>query len=516
MSDRSIGDVAIVGAGPGDPGLITVAGMHALEAADVVLYDALASTELLHNAGTAELIYVGKRAGQHAMTQGEINACLVGHARNGRRVVRLKGGDPFVFGRGSEEALACRAAGVPFTVVPGITSAIAAPAYAGIPVTHRGVSASFMVVTGNRERWTGTREQGTGNGGQGSGIRGHGSDVGAVDWGAAAKAGTLLILMGASNLDEIMGSLVDAGKSSETPVACVRWGTRADQEVVSGTIDTIAEAVREAGLEAPIVTVVGDVAALREELDWFEPGPLAGKRVVVTRARTQASGLAAQLAALGAQVVEAPVIGVELHGERLPLTEGVGSRWDWIIFTSANGVQAFFSELYSIGMDTRAMGTTNIASIGPATSEVLKDVGIVPDFVPSKATSEVLAAEIHRVHGARILLPVSSLTDKRLADALRRRGGHIEQVAAYDTRTEPLDEQQLREVLDAHAITFTSASTARNLKTALGAASLSGVTKLVSIGDETSKAVMEAFGRVDGEAGEPSLDALVAAVRGVL
>jgi uroporphyrinogen III methyltransferase/synthase len=333
-----------------------------------------------------------------------------------------------------------------------------------------------------------------------------------VDWDAAAKVGTLLILMGASNLDEIMGALIAAGKAPETPVACVRWGTRADQEVVSGTVGTIAEAVREAGLEAPIVTVVGEVAALRGELDWFTPGPLAGKRIVVTRARAQASELAEKLSALGAQVVEAPVIGIELHGERLPLTEGVGSRWDWIIFTSANGVQAFFAELYSLGMDTRALGTTKIASIGEATSATLQDVGIVPDFVPSKATSEVLAAEISRISGARILLPVSSLTDRRLSDALRKRGGHIEQIAAYDTRAEPLDEQQLREVLGAHVITFTSASTARNLHSALGDAALSDETKLVSIGAETSKAVLGAFGRVDAEAETPSLDAVVSAV----
>jgi uroporphyrinogen III methyltransferase/synthase len=486
------GNVAIVGAGPGDPDLITVAGVHALEAADVVLYDALASPALLRHAAGAELVYVGKRAGRHAMRQDEINACIVEHAHAGKRVVRLKGGDPFVFGRGSEEALACREAGVPFAVVPGITSAIAAPAYAGIPVTHRGLSASFMVITGNRERET------------------------AVDWDAAARVGTLLILMGASNLDEIMAALMDAGKLAETPVACVRWGTRADQEVVSGTVGTIAEAVRTAELAAPIVTVVGEVAALRERLDWFAPGPLSGKRIVVTRARVQASDLAERLTARGAQVVEAPVIGVELHGERLPLTEGVGTRWDWIIFTSANGVQAFFAELYGLGLDTRVLGTTRIASIGAATSDVLKDVGIVPDFVPSKATSDVLAEEINRVHGARILLPVSSLTDRRLSDALRKRGGHIEQIAAYDTHPEPLDEQQLREVLEAHAITFTSASTARNLRAALGNAELSVETKLVSIGAETSKAMMEAFGRVDAEAETPSLDALVDAVRRVL
>ena len=280
----SSGHVWIVGAGPGDPGLITVAGMRALEAADAVVYDALAPHELLRCApSSAELINAGKRAGRHEMRQQETNALIVSLAQQGKRVVRLKGGDPFVFGRGGEEALACKLAGVPFTVVPGITSAIAAPAYAGIPVTHRGMASNVLVVTASDA-----------------------ADGGGTDWGFAARADTLLILMGAANLAVNMDELMAAGKPPETPAACVRWGTRADQQVVRGRVGDIATRAAAASLGSPIVTVVGPVAELADELSWFEPGPLAGRKIVVTRARTQASQLADMLRALGATVVEAP------------------------------------------------------------------------------------------------------------------------------------------------------------------------------------------------------------------
>jgi uroporphyrinogen III methyltransferase/synthase len=486
------GHAWIVGAGPGDPGLITVAGMRALAEADVVLYDALASPALLRGMREgAELVYVGKRSGQHAMTQEAISAAIVRYARQGKRVVRLKGGDPFVFGRGSEEALACRAAGVPFTIVPGITSAIAAAAYAGIPVTHRGVASNFLVVTGN-------------DAGEAEGA--------AVDWEFAAKADTLVILMGAASLARNMASLAKAGKPPGTPVACVRWGTRADQEVVTGTIATIAGIASERGLTSPIVTLVGEVASLAEELAWFQQGPLAGRRIVVTRARTQSSDLAAKFEALGAYVVEAPVIAVRPLPGNLPLAEAVGSRWDWIVFTSANGVEAFFGALDAINRDVRALHTTKVAAVGAATAETLVRRGVRADFVPAKATSESLAEEIDGVRGARILLPVSTLTGDRLAEALRKRGGLVEQVDAYETAAQPLDEERRREVLAADAITFTSASTARNLRDALGGSPLPESTKLVSIGPQTSAAMFEAFGRVDVEAPEPGLDALVQAV----
>lgn len=489
------GHAWIVGAGPGDPGLVTVAGARAIAGADLVLYDALVAPALLRGTKPgAELLYVGKRAGQHALPQERMNELLVEAALAGRKVVRLKGGDPFVFGRGSEEALACKAAGVPFTIVPGITSAIAAPAYAGIPVTHRGLSAGVHVITGSEA----------------------GDDGGSIDWDAAARAGTLVILMGVSTLGASMCSLALAGKAPETPVACVRWGTRPDQEVVRGTIGTIAEIAAEVGLQSPVVTVVGPVAALAEQLAWFAPGPLAGKRIVVTRARTQASSLAADFEALGAYVVEAPAIAVRYRPDDLTTDERVSSRWDWIAFTSANGVDAFFEALAGAGRDARALSTTKVAAVGEATAAALLARGIRPDFEPSRATGECLAAELPRVQGGRVLLPVSSLTDDRLAGGLRKRGALVEQVAAYDTVAEDLDEERRREVAEADAVTFTSASTARNLRAALGEAALPAGAKLVSIGAQTSAAVLEAFGRLDAEADEPSLEALVAATRKAL
>lgn len=488
------GHVYIVGAGPGDPQLITLAGLRALESADLVFYDALAPAALLRHAPpSARFVFVGKRAGEHAHRQDEIEQMMVERALAGQRVVRLKGGDPFVFGRGSEEALACRAAGVPFTVVPGITSAIGAPAYAGIPVTHRGLASSFTVITGNEAN----------------------DDAASVDWDHAAKAETLVILMGLRTLAANMQRLLAAGRDPDTPVACVRWGTRPDQEVVTGTVATIARIVEERGLESPVVTVVGEVALLAHELSWFEPGPLAGRRVVVPRARAQASELAARLGALGAYVVEAPVIATRPLPENID-THCVAGCWDWLIFTSANGVEAFFLALDSAGIDSRALHGTQIAAIGDATEQALRARGIRADFIPSRATSTVLAEELPRVNGARVFLPVSNLTDTRLASALRRRGAKVNQVAAYETIPQPLDAARLREVAEADAVTFTSASTARYLHEALGGRELPASARLVSIGEQTSKAVIEHFGRVDHEAAEPSLDALVEALCEVL
>lgn len=492
MSD---GHVWIVGAGPGDPGLLTVAGAAALARAEVVLYDALASSALLRGVPEgAELHYVGKRSGHHAMPQDAISSLLVERARQGRRVVRLKGGDPFVFGRGAEEALACRQAGIPFTVIPGVTSAIAVPAYAGIPVTHRGVAANFMVVTSAEA-----------NPGRSS-----------VDWQAAAVVDTLVILMGLATLRENMELLVAAGKAVDTPAACIQWGTRADQRVVLGTVETVAGLAAAAGLDSPVVTVVGAVAALANDLDWFAPGSLAGKRIVVTRARTQSSGLAARFEELGASVVEAPAIGVRLLPANITNDERVASRWDWIVFTSQNGVESVFSAIAAGGHDTRVLGTTKVASIGDATAGALAARGVVPDFQPLRATSETLAQELPRASGARILLPLSSLADDRLARGLRERGAHIEQVAAYETFAQPLAEHQVRDVVEADAITFTSASTARNLRSALGGVNVRPETRLISIGRQTSDAVRECFGRIDAEAPEPSLDALVEATREAL
>ena len=490
---KSLGHVWIAGAGPGDPALATVAVVTAISQAEVILYDALASPALLKGAqDSAELIYVGKRAAQHAMSQDEINAALVGHALAGRQVLRLKGGDPFVFGRGSEEALACQRASVPFTVIPGVTSAIAGPAYAGIPVTHRGIAANFLVVTGNDA----------------------GGDEGAaVDWAFAARADTLLILMGVTTLQANMDRLLAAGKPPETPVACVRWGTRPDQQVVRGTVANIAETARAANLASPVVTVVGEVAGLAGELAWFGTdrgnAPLAGRTVVVTRARAQASDLVARFEALGAFVVELPVISVRLRDDGLSLSAGVSGRWDWIVFTSSNGVEAFFRQLGAAGSDARALAGTQIACVGAATSEALARFGVRADFLPSRATSDALADELPDLHGARVLFPASALTDDRFAGAVRKRGGLVEQVAVYDNLFQPIDEERRRELMAADAIVFSSASTATNLKAGLGEADLPATAKLVSIGPQTTGAVRAAFGRLDAEAARPALDALI-------
>jgi uroporphyrinogen III methyltransferase/synthase len=492
----SRGHVYIIGAGPGDPGLITVAGAAAIACADVVFYDALASPALLRHARpAAEVYYVGKRSGQHAVPQEGIEQLLVERAREGKTVARLKGGDPFVFGRGGEEALACREAGVPFTIVPGITSAIAAPAYAGIPVTHRRLATNFMVMTASE---------------------GGDAEESALDWNVAAGAGTLCILMGASSLAANMRHLADAGKDASTPVACVRWGTRPDQQVVRATLGTIAAEAERAGLTSPLVTVVGPVVDLAPALSWFQPGPLAGRRVVVTRARAQASELSQMLEALGAYVVEAPVIAVRLRAPNPELRAALLSAPDWLVLTSANGVHAVTGELQAAGLDARALAGCKLAAVGTATAEALSGFGLRPDFVPSRATGAELGKELPVTAGQRVLMTVSALTDDSLAAALEARGATVQQVTAYDNVIEELDEERRREVAEADAVTFTSASTARNLREALGHAKVAESAKLVSIGPQTSVAVREVFGRLDREAASPSLDALVQAVVEVL
>lgn len=490
------GHVYIVGAGPGDPGLITVAGLRALGRADVVYYDALASSALLrHLRPDAQVFYVGKRAGNHALPQDEIGRRLVEDALSGKTVLRLKGGDPFVFGRGGEEALGCRRAGVPFTVIPGITSAIAGPAYAGIPVTHRGLANAFMVVTGNEAA-----------DGSASGI----------DWGAAARADTLIILMGVATLSTNMQQLMREGRSPETPAALVRWGTRPDQRVVVGTIETIAGRAREEGITSPVVTVVGSVAALASDLAWFDPGPLAGRSVAVTRARAQASDLAAKLEKLGATVLEVPAIEVTFRAPNPELRSALRDRPGWIVWTSASGVEATFAELEATGQDARFLSDTRAAVVGAATGRAARRHGIIPDFVPERATSESLGKEIPDIEGRSVLLAVSSLAGPELAETLASRGANVLRVDAYDNTAQPLNTGQLSDLAAADAITFTSASTAKNLRAALGEAAAPAEARLVSIGPRTSDAVRECFGRLDAEALEPSLDALVDAVVKVL
>ena len=485
----SAGRVTLVGAGPGDPGLLTLAGREALGAADAVLYDALSPMEVLsHCRPWTELVPVGKRAGAHSMSQEEINALIVEKAMAGKRVVRLKGGDPFVFGRGGEEALACREAGIEFSVVPGVTAAVAVPAYAGIPLTHRGLSRNFAVVTGSE---AGESE---------------------TDWAALAKLDTVVILMGATTLDRAAESLIAAGRDPITSAAAISSGTLPIQRTVVATLGTIAEAVRTAELPTPLITVIGEVAGLSEELAWRVVPPLAGKSVVVTRTRTQASELRAMLEALGADVVEAPVLEIVLDATELKMVDHMSSRWDWAVFTSQNAVASFFEALENAGKDARVLGGTLVAAVGMATASALRERGVIADFLPSVATGECLAAELPRAKGARILVGAGSLNGPALSDGLRARGGQIEEVVLYRTMPATLDEALRSRVLGADAITFASASSARFLRQALGERELSHSVKLCAIGAQAAAAVAEAFGREVAIATEPSIGALAAAV----
>ena len=349
------GFVSLIGAGPGDPGLLTLRGAEALASADVVVYDYLANPALLgHAPPHAERIYVGKQSGRHTLSQDEITRLLVERAQAGQRVARLKGGDPFVFGRGGEEALGLVEAGISFEVVPGISSAVAAPAYAGIPVTHRGLASSFAVATGHEDP---SKEES------------------ALDWSRLATGvDTLVFLMGVGNLSKIVDELVAHGRPVSTPVALIRWGTMPDQQIVSGTLANITERVRAAGLKPPAVTIIGSVAELRESLHWFEDRPLHDQRVLVTRTRKQASALSARLRALGAETFELATIEIA-PPKKWALLDGAIAElgtYDWIVFTSINGVATFWERLELAGLDARALHGVQLAAIGPATAGELE------------------------------------------------------------------------------------------------------------------------------------------------
>ncbi|MBF0259235.1 MAG: uroporphyrinogen-III C-methyltransferase, partial [Desulfamplus sp.] len=354
------GKVYLIGAGPGDPGLITVRGMECIKKADVVVYDYLAAPALLKYARKdAQIIYVGKKGGDHTMSQDKISELLADKGRMGLVVARLKGGDPFIFGRGGEEAEALIEAGVDFEVVPGVTSAIAASAYAGIPLTHRDYTSSVSLITGHEDPL---------------------KDETNINWDSLAKSGsTLVFFMGVKNLPNIRDNLVKNGKSPDTPVALIRWGTTPEQQTVTGTLSNIVEKVAEAKLKPPAIIVVGEVVSLREKMQWFEKRPFHGKRIVVTRARAQSSGLIATLTELGATCIEIPTIKVVPPSDNTPLEKAIANikNYDWIVFTSVNGVKFFFDTLFKIGRDVRDMGHLKCACIGPVTKEELFTHGIV-------------------------------------------------------------------------------------------------------------------------------------------
>ena len=482
--------VYLVGAGPGDPGLLTRRGEELLRRADVVVYDRLASRALLDLAPAgAELVDAGKAPGGVALTQDAINEVLIARGRAGLAVVRLKGGDPFVFGRGGEEAEACREAAIPFEVVPGVTSAIAAPAYAGIPVTHRGVATSVTIVTGHEDPAKPESD---------------------TDWEALARAGgTLVVLMGAGNATEIARRLIAGGRDASTPVAAVRWGTRPEQRTVRGTLGTIAEL----RVEAPSAIVVGGVAAL--DLGWFERRPLFGRRVVVTRAREQASTLRTRLEELGAEVIELPAIAVEPLDFELPALR----EYAWCIFTSVNGVDAFFDRgLARAGLDARALAPARIAAIGPGTAEALARRGIRADLVPERFVAESLVAAFPdpAEAGERVLVARAESARDVIPAGLTAGGYVVDVLGVYRTVPVTPDARDLARVRagEVDAVTFTSSSTVDNFCDAVGA--VASEVRVISIGPVTSDTARERGMTVHAEADPHTIDGLVDAVLAAL
>jgi uroporphyrinogen III methyltransferase / synthase len=481
------GHVALVGAGPGDPGLLTTRALELIAGADVILYDRLVPPEALAGARPeAELVYVGKEPGRPALPQEEIDARLVQEGRAGRRVVRLKGGDPFVFGRGGEEAEALRAAEVPFEVVPGITAGVAAPAYAGIPVTHRAGASAVAFVTGHEDP---------------------AKAESALDWEALARfPGTLVFYMGIGRLAPLTRALVDAGRDPGQPAAVVERGTLPEQRTVLATLATIADEAAAAGVKPPAVTVVGPVAALRERLAWIETRPLHGRTVAVTRARAQASELGARLRVLGAEVVEAPAIHIEPLQVDLPDLAG----YDLVCFTSPNGVRLLFDELDAAGDDARALAGTTVAAIGPGTARALGQRGLRPDVLPDRAVAESLLEALRDVPVTRALIARAAEARDVLPDGLRDRGAEVDVLALYETVAEPMDEPTLAAAREADFVTFTSSSTVRFFLAAMGGERPQG--KIVSIGPVTSATLREYGLEPDIEAERHDIDGLVVAL----
>ncbi|MDQ3557337.1 MAG: uroporphyrinogen-III C-methyltransferase [Gemmatimonadota bacterium] len=492
------GVVYLVGGGPGDPGLLTLRAAEVLSRADVVVYDALVTPAVLErSAPGAERIFVGKRAGRASASQASINELLVELAGRHRAVVRLKGGDPFVFGRGGEEALALAERRIRFEVVPGVSAGIAAPAYAGIPVTHRGAASSVTFVTGHEDPR---------------------KPESALDWGSLAReAGTLVLYMGASRMEVNFRRLIDAGRSPATPAAVIQRGTQPRQRTVVGTLETLPELAAEAEIGTPALVVVGEVVSLRNQLGWFDRRPLSGRRVVVTRARAQASELTDALEALGAEVLQFPTIRITDPGDPAPLLNAAAEvdRYHWVVFTSVNGVARFWDALRASGLDTRALAGVRVCAIGPATGDALRAHGVVPDLVPERYVAEsVLEALLERgVSGQRILLPRAEASRGVLPEGLRAAGAEVSDVAAYRTLIDGAGAGRLRKDLDEghiSLITFTASSTVRGFVEMVG--SDAGEALVASIGPITSQTAREAGMPVHLEATEFTIPGLVQAI----
>lgn len=494
------GKVYLVGAGPGDPGLLTLKGKAALERADCVVYDFLVASALLRHARPeAEKVFVGKHGGGPRHPQKEINELLVRRAREGKFVVRLKGGDPFVFGRGGEEALMLAEAGIPFEIIPGVTSGCAAPAYAGIPVTDRHLSSSLSFIAGQEDP-----------------VKEHS----AVDWKlAATSSGTLVFFMGTRNLGGIARALIQHGRSPDTPAAVIRWGTRPDQEVVVGTLADIS--TKAAAIQPPTVIVVGEVVKLRERLSWFERLPLFGRRIAITRARDQAGPLVEALEERGAEVVEFPALEIRDPASWKPLDEAIRriEKFDYLLVTSANGVRKFLERLPACGRDVRDLKGLVIGAIGPATAAEFAKIGVRVDFVPREYRAEGLieALAARDIKGKSFLIPRAKVARDLVPRVLTERGALVEVVEAYETAPPQVQPGELENLFEPKldAITFTSSSTASNFAKLVGedkvAPRLAGAT-LASIGPITSETLRKLGLTVSIEAPESTIPGLVLAL----
>jgi uroporphyrinogen III methyltransferase/synthase len=493
------GCVYLVGAGPGDPGLLTARALELIATADVVLYDRLIPASALAGArADAQLVYVGKEGGGPSMAQDQIERTLLDHARAGRTVVRLKGGDPFVFGRGGEEAETLLDAGIPFEIVPGVTAGVAAPAYAGIPVTHREAASAVAFVTGHEDP---------------------AKPESALDWAELARfPGTLVVYMGVRQLGAIAERLLAGGRAGDEPAAVVERGTLPDQHVVVGTLETMAARAAAEDVRAPAIAVFGPVAALHDRLRWFERRPLAGLTVAVTRARAQSSGLATRLRSLGAGVVETPAIRIVPIESPAPDLE----PYDLVCLTSPNGVRLLFERLAAAGRDARALAGTRVAAIGPGTAAALREHGVIADIVPERFVAEGLVEALADVPVSHALIARAAEARDVLPEALRARGAAVDVLALYETVAEPLSETEITAARAADYVTFTSSSTVRFFFDAVGdveSASADSIEvpvsprpRLVSIGPVTSAALRERGVEPDVEADRHDVDGVIEAL----
>jgi uroporphyrinogen III methyltransferase/synthase len=486
------GRAYLIGAGPGDPELLTLKGRRLLARADVVLYDHLAPDALLDLAPAhAERIYVGKKRSAHAVSQDEICSMLVDRARRGQTVVRLKGGDPFIFGRGGEEAEALAEAGIPFEVVPGVTTPLGIAAYTGVPLTHRDHTSAVTFVTGHA--------------------------VEAIDWDRVGHVETLVIFMGLTHFSDIARELLARGRAPETPAMAVRWATRPAQETVVGTLATLPGMIADRGMKPPATIVVGEVVRLREKLDWYERLPLFGKRILVTRAREQAGMLSERLRTLGAEAIEVPTIEIQPAGDYGPLDRAIAElgSYDWLIFTSANGVRFFVERLDRSGTDWRSL-RARICAIGPATRAAVEELHLKVDLMGKEYVAEGLLAAFaaHDLAGKRVLLPRAAVARDLVPEELRRRGAHVDVVEAYRTVVPADAAERIHGAIECrpHCVTFTSSSTVQNFVAVAGAEMLRGV-PVASIGPITSETARGLGIDVTAQALEFTIDGLIEAVR---